>query len=287
LIIGASGFLGTHLASKISEVDKVYCASIDPSSNSDCEESIYYDVTDPTAVERLPSKVDVVYYLAMSPLYHDFPNRADDVWDVNVSGLFHVLEYARKSHVQHFILASTGSVYDRSRKLLSEESPLAIGTGCGFYAASKIAAEALLNSYSNYFSVCCLRLFYPYGGNLSSSMLLPRMMYHVKNNLPIVLDGEDGFEMNPIYIDDAVDACVAAAQLQGFHTINVAGPENISLGVLCRIMSELLETSVPPNFVVGGEWWTIATSIDKMCKFLTAPRIGIREGLRRFVKSIS
>jgi nucleoside-diphosphate-sugar epimerase len=192
------------------------------------------------------------------------------------------LEYARQAEAKHFVLASSGSVYAPSKHLLSENSALAIGGGSTFYVTSKIAAEALVNSYARFFSISCLRFFYPYGKGLASSMLLSRMVYNIRNGIPVVLDGKDGFEFNPIYIDDAVDACITASLLDGFHTINVAGPQKITLGKICCIMGTILKCE--PNFVSGGEFWRTVARIESMCNILGIPRINIQEGITRFVE---
>jgi nucleoside-diphosphate-sugar epimerase len=285
LIVGSSGFLGSHLATKLSESHKVFCASRQSPSHDIRGRWIYCDVVKPETINNLPTHVDIIYYMAMSPRYYTFPAYVKDIWDVNVQGLLSLLEYARKSQALCFVLASSGSVYRAGAEPLSEDSSLAIGDGCNFYVSSKIAAEALLNAYSQYFSISCLRFFYPYGQGLSSVMLFNRMMESIMKDLPIILDGQDGFESNPIYIDDAINACVAAAKLEGFHTINIAGPEIVSLGRICRIISNLLGKSTDPHFHYRGEYRTTVSRIDRMCELLVSPKIGILDGLREFVRS--
>jgi nucleoside-diphosphate-sugar epimerase len=284
LIIGARGFLGSHIASflKNQKGDKDVLVLCTTSSRLEQEDWIYLDVTRPETFHNLPEHVDIIYYMAMSPNYHGFPEFANDIWEVNVQGLFRTLEYARQAEVKHFVLASSGSVYAPSRRLLSEKSALIIGGGSDFYAASKIAAETLVNSYTNFFSISCLRFFFPYGKGLASSMLLPRMVHNIKNGIPVVLDGKDGFEFNPIYIDDAVNTCVVASLLDGFHTINIAGSQKITLGEICRIMGKILKCE--PNFVSGGKSWRIVAQIESMCNILGIPKINIQEGITRFIE---
>ncbi|MDR1014713.1 MAG: NAD(P)-dependent oxidoreductase [Coriobacteriales bacterium] len=283
LVVGSSGFLGSHLAARMSRSHEVFCASRHRPSQGGCGHWVCYDAVRPETIDNLPARVDVVYYMAMSPHYRAFPAHAKDVWDVNVQGLFSLLEYARASQALCFVLASSGSVYQTGPGPVSEDSPLAIGSGCDFYASSKIAAEALLNAYAPYFHIGCLRFFYPYGHGLSAAMLFRRMMHNIGEDLPIVLDGQDGFQSNPVYLDDAIDACVAAAGLEGFHTINVAGPETVSLGRICRIISDLLGKPTAPRFQYRGEERTTVTRIDRMCELLGAPKTGILDGLRQFV----
>jgi nucleoside-diphosphate-sugar epimerase len=245
---------------------------------------IYLDVTRPETFCNLPENVDVIYYMAMSPNYHNFPEYANEVWEVNVQGLFRTLEYARQAGVKHFVLASTGSVYAPSECLLDENSALAMGRGSSFYAASKIAAEALANSYADFYAISCLRFFFPYGKGLASSMLLSRMIHNIRNRIPIILDGEDGFEFNPIYIDDAVNACIVASSLDGFHTVNVAGSQKVTLGEVCRIIGKIL--NFEPNFVSGGGSKMVVANIEYMCNILGVPRINIQEGVKKFIEDI-
>jgi nucleoside-diphosphate-sugar epimerase len=283
LIIGANGFLGSHVASflKNQKDDKDILVLCTTRSLGEKKEWIYLDVTRPETFCNLPEHIDIIYYMAMSPNYHNFPEYANDIWEVNVQGLFRTLEYARQVGVKHFILASSGSVYAQSKRILSENSALAIGSGSDFYTTTKIAAETLLNSYVDFFSVSCLRFFYPYGKGLKTSMLLSRMVHNIRNRIPIVLDGKDGFKFNPIYIDDAVTACVAALLLEGFHTVNVAGPQETTLGEVCRIIGELLKCE--PNFISGGKSKKVIADIEYMCNILSNPRITIREGMKNFI----
>jgi len=285
LVIGTSGFCASHLIKKISEnCVEYYCSSSNLQLVNTRKNIFYFDATKPETIDNLPKKIDILYYMAMSPLYHNFPNNAKDVWDVNVNGLFLILEYARKHGVENFILASSGSVYSLESELITEQSPLIIDRGgCSFYASSKIAGEALINSYSNYFSICCLRLFFPYGIGLSEYMLFSRMVRNIKNYKPIILDGDDGFLCNPVYIDDVVNAFIAASGLKGFFTINIAGSETISLGKICRIIGNLI--GIEPNFIHGSKSWMCVSSIEKMTSLLCLPRINIYEGLKLFVSA--
>ena len=56
---------------------------------------------------------------------------------------------------------------------------------------------------------------------------------------------------NPIHVDDAARATIAAQELDGAHTINVAGPETVSIRQVCELAGEAMGES--PRFSVDSE----------------------------------
>ena len=64
-------------------------------------------------------------------------------------------------------------------------------------------------------------------------MLIPRLFDSVKNNTPVVLNGENGITINPIHVSDASDAFLCALSLEDSWTINIAGPELLSIRDIC------------------------------------------------------
>ncbi len=152
-----------------------------------------------------------------------------------------------------------------------------------FYIRSKMAAELLLNAYSVFFSTVCLRLFTLYGPGLRSSMLMSRMARSIREGLPIILGGDDGLVFNPLHVKDAARAVVAALELQGCHTVNVAGAEVLTLGEMCRLMGRRMGYS--PRFIHQGKSQYMVGDISTMRTLLVEPQLTAEEGLADFVDS--
>ena len=74
-----------------------------------------------------------------------------------------------------------------------------------------------------------LRLFVPYGAGQSSEMLIPRLIQRVRQEAPIILDGENGLRVNPVAVTDVVETIERCLKADRTATLNVAGPEVLTL----------------------------------------------------------
>lgn len=202
--------------------------------------AIRADLSRPLDPSLLPSRIDAVIYLAQSNRFREFPDAANDIFQVNTAQLLAMLEHARRAGATHFVHASTGSVYSRSSELLTEQSPLAQAEALDFYAATKLAGEMLARCYAPWMTLVNLRFFFLYGPGQKPDRLVPRLVESVRAGRPVTLGGRDGMRLNPVHAGDAAAAVVAALRLEGTATINVAGPEILSI----REMAETIGGSL-------------------------------------------
>jgi UDP-glucose 4-epimerase len=231
----------------------------------------------------LPATADAVIYLAQSERFRDFPDGATDMFAVNTAGAAQMLEYARRSGCRTFVYASTGGVYAPRSAAVDEEAPLAPTSSLGFYAATKLAAEQLAQQYSALFDVVVLRFFFVYGRGQQSHMLVPRLIASVREGRSIQLAGNDGIRINPTHVDDAVCAVTAALDKRTRGTVNVAGPEVVSLRALAGIIGEAVGRE--PVFAVKPDQAPrdLVADTTRMASQLVAPAIAPRDGIRRTI----
>ena len=187
------------------------------------------DLTSQHGAAVWPARCDAVVYLAQGRGWRDFPDGARDVFAVNVDGVMRALEYARGAGVGRFIFASSGSVYSATDAPAREHDAIDLLAPRSFYSASKLAAEMLIGSYRSVFHTIVLRLFVPYGPGQAADMLIPRMVESVRAGQPITLQGDAGLVMNPVAVEDVADALVRCLSLDASATLNVAGPETLTL----------------------------------------------------------
>ena len=236
LISGAGGFIGQFLSRRLCQQHKIFALDIsEPEDNppADNIQWINQDLTQPL-VDALPEQIDVVIHLAQSRYYREFPKKADDIFQVNVQGTFHLLEYARHAKVKKFLFSSTGGVYGTQSQLLTEDTPAAPDN---FYATSKYSAELLMVNYRPYFNTLIFRLFFVYGPG-QKGMLMPTLLSKVQNEEMITIQGSPGLKINPIYIEDVVFAIEKALSTNQPKVLNIAGQEVISITDLVQIMAK-------------------------------------------------
>ena len=118
-----------------------------------------------------------------------------------------------------------------------------------------------------------LRPFFIYGPGQRQDMFISHLIDAVGKGIPICLDGEKGLRVNPVYVNDAVIAFAKALNLNGFHIINIAGPDVLYLRQIGEIIGEALgkkpvfdmKEETPVDYVANTE-----KAIEKLNQPMTA-----------------
>lgn len=237
LITGATGFVGSHLARTLQPRHEIFAlARKRPTPDFPTQAHwIEQDLTQPLDYSRLPDRVEAVIHLAQSKFYRQFPDQAQDIFAVNIQSTFQLLEYARRVGVECFIFASTGGIYGYSYEKFVETDPV---NPLNFYLSSKYSAELLIANYQPFFSTVVFRFFFVYGPG-QRGMLIPNLLGKVQRNEPVVIEGNPGLRINPIYVEDAVQVFEPALELSTSALFNVAGNEVITLTDLVELMEQV------------------------------------------------
>lgn len=282
LVTGANGLLGRAVLARLGPSRRV-CALVREQPRHPLPRGavpIVHDLRRPRDPD-LPEIPGTIVHLAQSPRYRDFPEGALDVFEVNVGSTQRLLDWARRQGVKRFIYASSGGVYGHGKAAFEEDAPVGAAATLGHYRASKICGEHLAEAYGGQMIVIILRFFFIYGPGQRRTMLIPQLVDNVLHGRPIFLQGQDGIRVNPVYVDDGAAAVEAATGLDGGETINVAGPQILSLREIGALIGEA--TARAPIFEVqsGAEPGYMIGDTAKMTRLLGAPRTGITDGLRR------
>lgn len=283
LITGGNGLLGKHLIETL-KVDNQLYALVRHIPNIKLQHVTYVkvDLSSSWSYADLPESMDVIIHLAQSDFYKDFPNKAMDIFNVNISSTAKLLDYASTVGVKQFVYASSGGVYGNDLSSYSESIPVNINRHLGYYLGSKMCGEILAQNYMSLMKVSILRFFFMYGKGQKKSMLIPRLVDSVREGRSIALQGEDGLRINPIHVNDAGDAVRACIEKRSEGVFNIGGPATYSLREIGNLIGHSL--GVEPIFIMssGGSSELLA-DIEKMKTELHLPTMRLEEGIKSLI----
>ncbi len=281
LVTGAAGLLGQAVVGQLADAGVEVHALVRSAAQAFRDDVEFHeaDFTQPLSQKALPARVDSIFHLAQAREFRDFPASAVPVFAINVATTAFLLDYAARVGVTAFVYASSGGVYRANAgTALTEDSPLQSPAELGYYLATKVASEAFVGSYSVHFTTSVLRYFFIYGPGQARSMLIPRLYDRVRNGEPLALSGADGMRINPVHVSDAATATVAAANLQAHTTVNIAGPQIISLREIGELFGK--DCGRKPVFEhAAGSASDLIASTARMSEVLWAPAIALAEAL--------
>lgn len=141
-IIGGSGFIGTRLSDRLSEVSCDFCILDKVISNKYPEKWRYCDVTKPETLVSSLDNVDIIINLAAE--HKDNVHPISLYYDVNVTGARNVCSAADLLKIKHVIFTSSVAVYGFVETETGED-----GTFNPFndYGKSKLEAEYVYDEW--------------------------------------------------------------------------------------------------------------------------------------------
>ncbi len=188
-VTGAEGFIGSHLVELLVQrghrVRAMVLYNMFSSSawletlSSDVLDQVdvvFGDVRDPASARELVEGAATVYHLAALgsvPYSYSAPR---SFLDTNTIGTMHVLEAVRACRTPRLVHTSTSETYGTARTVpISESHPLQAQSP---YAASKVAADKLVESYYLSFGVpaVTLRPFNTFGPRQSTRAVIPQII---------------------------------------------------------------------------------------------------------------
>jgi dTDP-glucose 4,6-dehydratase len=247
LVTGAAGFIGSHLTERLvrdgHEVrvlvryngrdDRGHLDALprDIQRGLEVERG---DLKDPEAVRRSVEGRAWVFHLgALIAIPYSYQNPYDVV-QTNVLGTAHVLDSCRASSaLERLVLTSTSEVYGTAQYVpIDEKHPL---RGQSPYAASKIAADALGESYHRAFGVpvTILRPFNTFGPRQSARAIIPTIISQALGRATVRLGSLEP-RRDLTYVKDTVAGFVAIAGCDAAlgRAVNIGRGSDVSIGEL-------------------------------------------------------
>lgn len=237
LVTGATGFVaGALVPHLLREGHRVYALGHDPQrlARFPDAEPIDVDLRRTDLAEQLPAGLDAVIHLAQANV--PFPQGAQELFDVNVGSTQRLLEHARRTGMGRFVYASTGSVYGGGARPWRETDP---SLGTGYYAATRQAAERLVQAYGEHLPSIILRTVTPYGPG-QRNRLVPGLIGRVQAGDPVLLKEGGRPRMNPIFVSHVADVFSQALGVPSNQAVNLGGDEVLSIREMAETIGRQL-----------------------------------------------
>ncbi|PKN77498.1 MAG: NAD-dependent dehydratase [Deltaproteobacteria bacterium HGW-Deltaproteobacteria-10] len=299
LVTGAGGFIGSHLAERLTQLGYNVRAFVRYNSNSNwgwLENSPYLssmeiyagDIRDYDSVRKAMQGCKEVFHLAALigiPYSYDSPLA---YIKTNIEGTYNILENARLAALENVVITSTSETYGTAQFVpISEKHPL---VGQSPYSASKIAADQLALSYwlSFQLPVKIVRPFNTYGPRQSSRAIIPTIISQILSGKTSLNLGNISPTRDLTFVNDTVDGFIniaKTAKLNGEVT-NIGNGSEISMKELALEIARLcnvkikLQPSPDRKRPAGSEVNRLLCDNSKIIKKTKwRPRYSLEQGL--------
>ena len=235
VVIGGSGFLGSHVADQLSVEGHsvcIYDRVASPWQRPD-QEMVVAELSDEVSLSEAIDGTDIVYNFAALADLDEAMSRPKETAEVNILGNMNVLESCRHHDVARFVFAST--VYVNSRE-------------GGFYRCSKKAAEEYIQEYQHVYDMdyTILRYGSLYGPRAPDSNSLRVILGQAISDGVIRYGGSPEAIREYVHVEDAARASVSIlGESYRNRTVVVTGLESIRMSDLLAMCAEIL--GLPQN----------------------------------------
>ena len=306
LITGGCGFIGSHLIDKLlADGHQVICLDnlkefYDPSVKRqnqaehlsfDNYEFIEGDIRDKNAVSNIFDNIQigkVIHLAAMAGVRPSVENPRLYM-DVNVMGTQVLLEAAARHNVDHFVFASSSSVYGNNDKVPFAEDDRVDGQ-ISPYGSSKRMGELLCQTYNHLTNlpITCLRFFTVYGPRQRPEMAIHSFVRSVINGEKITLFGDGNSSRDYTYIDDIIDGIIKAAQSpDNFVIYNLGNSEPVKLIDMIHVIGNATgkTPAITMSDMPAGDVLQTYADISRSHRRLGYdPKTNLEKGIEKFVE---
>jgi UDP-glucose 4-epimerase len=265
LVIGGAGFIGSFVVAELLKEPVKEIIIYDNFARGKKENIAHLlidnrckiypnggDIRDLDLLDDAMNGVDYVFHLAAMWLLHckDFPRTA---FEVNIAGMFNVLEACAKHKVKKLIYSSSASVYgDAVEVPMKEDHPF---NNKNFYGATKIAGEAMATAYNDRYSLSVIGLRYMnvYGPNQDQTAaytgVIPIMLNKIDENVQPIINGDGSQAYDFIYVEDTARCNIMALKSDtNFGFYNVGTEIQTTIKQLCDTILNLKKSSLKVQY---------------------------------------
>jgi UDP-glucose 4-epimerase len=241
IVIGGSGFLGSHLADRLSDCGYqvvIYDQVASPWLRPD-QEMVIGGIMDPAALDAAFAGASYVYHLAGLADIGEASRRPRDTIALNVMGSVEVIEACLRHKVEKLLFASTIYVYSDKGS---------------FYRVSKQAVELLLENYGKEYGLTHTILRYGslYGPRAQEWNGLKGFVTQAITQGRIVYPGTGQERREYIHVADAARMSVDALAPEFNNAcLTLTGSQVMTTREMLEMIGEILGRDVTLTFATG------------------------------------
>ena len=237
-ILGGSGFLGSHVADKLSEIghDVAVVDRLRSVWLRKDQEMVIADLLDPNSIDKAIDGAEIVYNFAGLADLNQALTMPVKTIELNVLGNMYVLEACKKAGVDRYLFASSIYVYSREG---------------GFYRCSKQSAEHYIEEYQNVYGLnyTILRYGSLYGPRSGEDNGLFRIIRDALIQGKISYEGDPESVREYIHVEDAANSSVTALGTDFLNqSVILTGQQSMRVSDLLSMLSEILGFQQAPEF---------------------------------------
>lgn len=307
LITGGAGFIGSTLCDKMLKEDneiividnfndyyspKLKENNIKHNLNNKNYKLYRGDICDKSLLAKIfeENKIDVVVHIAASAGVRPSIDKPLDYVKNNIEGTVNILEVMKENKVKKIVFASSSSIYGNCKEEIFSED-LKVAEPISPYAATKLACEQFLYTYSKLYNilVVALRFFTVFGPRQRPDLAIRKFIDLIKENKPIPVYGDGTTIRDYTYVDDIVDGIISAIDYNDtqYEIINLGGGAPVSLNQMIETIEKVLnkKAKIERLPMQMGDVNKTAASITKAKKLLNYnPKTSFERGIIKFIE---
>ncbi|WP_202319046.1 NAD-dependent epimerase/dehydratase family protein [Archaeoglobus neptunius] len=295
VVTGGAGFIGSHVVDRLVESDDIIIidnfSSGKPVFVNKEAQLVRADLTSDD-IGMYFKGADEVWHIAANPDVRVGAENPDEIYRNNVLATYRVLEAMRKAEVSRIIFTSTSTVYGEAKVIPTPEDyschPISI------YGASKLACEALIESYCHTFEMqAWIYRFANVIGKRSTHGVIYDFIMKLRRNpdeLEILGNGEQN--KSYIYISDCVDAMFAGLKAnERVNIFNIGSEDQVKVRRIAEIVCEELGLTPVFRFTGGERGWkgdvpVMLLDIGRLKALGWRPKYSSEEAVRMAVRDL-
>lgn len=302
LVTGGAGFIGSHLVDELVRRDNQVIVYDNLSSgfkrhletllSNNRITLVEGELLDEERLNAAMKGADTVFHLAANADVRGGKSNTRVDLEQNIIGTHRVLEAMRINGASRIVFTSSATVYGEPDVFPTPESYAPIQTSV--YGASKLAAEAMIQAYGEYFGIksFSFRFVSWIGERYSHGVVFDFIKKLQKNPSELEILGDGNQKKSYLHVEDGVKAIFMAMDNMPDlkNVVNLGHSDYLNVVDLADIVvQEMGLKKVDYRFTGGVRGWLgdspfVHLDISKIRSAGFEPQVSIEDGIRRTVR---